>query len=51
VLRGDSKSAKLGTVFDEADECVDGLESIRDLRIKDDFPIRPRPPPPLSSPA
>jgi len=37
--RGRSRAefeAKLGTVFEEADECVDCLESLRDLRIKDD---------------
>src|SRR5262245_5003391 len=37
--RGRSRAefqAKLGTVFEEADECVDHLEAFRDLRIKTD---------------
>ena len=37
--RGRSRAefeAKLGTVFEEADECVDCLESLRDTRIKRD---------------
>ena len=37
--RGRSRAefeAKLGTVFEEADECVDCLESLRDTRIKKD---------------
>jgi four helix bundle protein len=29
-------TAKLGTVFEEADECVDCLESLRDSHIKND---------------
>ena len=37
--RGRSRAefeAKLGTVFEEADECVDCLEALRDARIKKD---------------
>jgi four helix bundle protein len=37
--RGRSRAefeAKLGTVFEEADECVDCLEALRDVRIKTD---------------
>ncbi len=37
--RGRSRAefeAKLGTVFEEADECVDCLEALRDTRIKSD---------------
>jgi len=37
--RGRSRAefeAKLGTVFEEADECVDCLEALRDARIKRD---------------
>ena len=37
--RGRSRAefrAKLGTVFEEADECVDWLEYFRDVRIKED---------------
>ena len=37
--RGRSRAefeAKLGTVFEEADECVDCLEALRDTRIKCD---------------
>ena len=37
--RGRSRAefqAKLGTVFEEADECVDWLEYLRDARIRDD---------------
>jgi four helix bundle protein len=37
--RGRSRAefeAKLGTVFEEADECVDCLESLRDTRIRTD---------------
>ena len=37
--RGRSRAefeAKLGTVFEEADECVDCLEALRDTRIKTD---------------
>jgi hypothetical protein len=40
--RGRSRAefdAKLGTVFEEADECVDCLESLRDLRIKTDVEL------------
>jgi len=40
--RGRSRTefeAKLGTVFEEADECVDCLESLRDLRIKTDVEL------------
>ncbi|PYR68130.1 MAG: hypothetical protein DMF88_10415 [Acidobacteria bacterium] len=29
-------TANLGTVFEEADECVDCLESLRDVDIKND---------------
>jgi four helix bundle protein len=32
-------AAKLGTVFEEADECVDCLESLRDVNIKNDTPL------------
>src|SRR5712691_8223758 len=38
--RGRSRAefeAKLGTVFEEADECVDCLEALRDTRIKTDI--------------
>jgi four helix bundle protein len=37
--RGRSRAefeAKLGTVFEEADECVDCLQALRDLRIRQD---------------
>jgi four helix bundle protein len=37
--RGRSRAefqAKLGTVYEEADECVDHLEYLRDTRIRDD---------------
>jgi len=37
--RGRSRAefeAKLGTVFEEADECVDCLEALRDTRIRSD---------------
>jgi len=37
--RGRSRAefeAKLGTVFEEADECVDCLEALRDTKIKED---------------
>jgi len=37
--RGRSRAefeAKLGTVFEEADECVDCFEAFRDMRIKTD---------------
>jgi len=40
--RGRSRAefqAKLGTVFEEADECVDHLEFLRDGRIRDDAPL------------
>ncbi|PWT86701.1 MAG: four helix bundle protein [Blastocatellia bacterium] len=32
--------AKLGTVWEEADECVDWLEYLRDMRITDDPALR-----------
>ena len=37
--RGRSRAefeAKLGTVFEEADECVDCLEALRDMRVRPD---------------
>ena len=40
--RGRSRAefeAKLGTVFEEADECVDCLESLRDVHIKTDIAL------------
>ncbi len=40
--RGRSRAefqAKLGTVFEEADECVDWLMFLRDARIKEDRPL------------
>ena len=40
--RGRSRAeleAKLGTVFEEADECVDCLEALRDMRIKTDVAL------------
>jgi len=68
--RGRSRAefeAKLGTVFEEADECVDCLEALRDTHIKCDdalitfhfstFPLSdfhlltPAPHPPPSGPA
>jgi four helix bundle protein len=40
--RGRSRAefeAKLGTVFEEADECVDCLEALRDTKVKTDAPL------------
>ena len=40
--RGRSRAeleAKLGTLFEEADECVDCLEALRDMRIKTDVAL------------
>ena len=40
--RGRSRAefeAKLGTVFEEADECVDCLESLRDTKVRTDVAL------------